>query len=261
MTDPVDEPARKPASGNIKTLEKGLAILDEIIDSSTPLKLSDIIRRFDIDRASAFRFLQTLESKGFLRKDAVTKEYDVGGRLYYWASRLREKTRLISSFHERLQELADSIQQTAHLGLLINNRVLLADFALSTSLVTIRHQIGAFEPMHASAAGKAILAFLPQEQQDQIIEGLNLVAFTKNTITSKDALRIDLALTRERGYAIDASELHEGLTCIARPMFNDRREAVASVGVTSVTALISSEPGRFEKIITALKAIDDQIVE
>lgn len=261
MTDPVDEPARKPASGNIKTLEKGLAILDEIIDSSTPLKLSDIIRRFDIDRASAFRFLQTLESKGFLRKDAVTKEYDVGGRLYYWASRLREKTRLISSFHDRLQELADSIQQTAHLGLLINNRVLLADFALSTSLVTIRHQIGAFEPMHASAAGKAILAFLPQEQQDQIIEGLNLVAFTKNTITSKDALRIDLALTRERGYAIDASELHEGLTCIARPMFNDRREAVASVGVTSVTALISSEPGRFEKIITALKAIDDQIVE
>lgn len=261
MTDPVDEPARKPASGNIKTLEKGLAILDEIIDSSTPLKLSDIIRRFDIDRASAFRFLQTLESKGFLRKDAVTKEYDVGGRLYYWASRLREKTRLISSFHDRLQELADSIQQTAHLGLLINNRVLLADFALSTSLVTIRHQIGAFEPMHASAAGKAILAFLPQEQQDQIIEGLNLVAFTKNTITSKDALRIDLALSRERGYAIDASELHEGLTCIARPMFNDRREAVASVGVTSVTALISAEPGRFEKIITALKAIDDQIVE
>ncbi|MCO5071453.1 MAG: IclR family transcriptional regulator [Rhizobiaceae bacterium] len=261
MNESVEEPARKAAAGNIKTLEKGLAILDEIIDSSTPLKLSDIIRRFDIDRASAFRFLQTLESKGFLRKDAITKEYDVGGRLYYWAARLREKTRLINSFHERLQELADTVQQTAHLGLFINDRVLLADFALSTSLVAIRHKIGAFEPMHSSAAGKAILAFLPQEQQDQIIESLNLVALTRNTIVSKDALRLDLAMTRERGYAIDANETHEGLTCVARPMLNSKGKAVASVGVTSVTALVSGEPGRFEKIIAALKNIDEQILE
>lgn len=261
MNDMAEESAQKAPTGHIKTLEKGLAILDEIIDSSSPLKLSDIIRRFDIDRASAFRFLQTLESKGFLRKDAVTKEYDVGGRLYYWAARLREKTRLISSFHDRLQELADSIQQTAHMGLFVNNRVLLADFALSSSLVTIRHKIGAFEPLYSSAAGKAILAFLPQKLQDEIIENINFVQLTKNTIMDKNALRIDLALTRERGYAIDASETHEGLTCVARPMFNAENFPVASVGITSVTALVSAEPGRFEKIIKALKNIDDKIVE
>jgi IclR family acetate operon transcriptional repressor len=238
-----------------------LNILDEIIDSSAPLTLADVVRRFDIDRASAFRFLQTLERTGFLRKDSVTKEYDVGGRLFFWASRLREKNRLINTFHESLQDLADIVQQTTHLGLFVKNRVLLADFALSSSLVSIRHKIGSFEPIYSSAAGKAILAFLPQKLQDEIIDNITFEQFTKDTIIAKEPLKIDLALTRERGYAIDANETHEGLTCIARPLFDSSGEPVASIGITVVTALISAQPGRFEKIISALKNVDARIVD
>ncbi len=70
--NPVNE-VESPA-GHIQSLEKGLRILDEIIEAPAPLKLADIVRRFNMDRASAFRFLQTLEHRGFLRKDATTKE-------------------------------------------------------------------------------------------------------------------------------------------------------------------------------------------
>ncbi|WP_421590570.1 IclR family transcriptional regulator [Shinella sp. M27] len=245
--------------GHIQSLEKGLRILDEIIESPGPLKLSDIIRRFDMDRASAFRFLQTLEHAGFLRKDATTKEYDVGGRVYYWASRLREKTRIIDSFHEQLQRLASITRQTTHLGLFVNDRVLLADFALSDSIISIRHVIGVLEPLYSSAVGKAILAFLPQEQRESLIKNLEFVQHTKSTITNADDLRINLTVTRQRGYAIDANETHEGLTCVARPIFNTDGVPVASIGITCVTALVSADPGKFEHIIESIQAIGSEL--
>ncbi len=255
--NPVNE-VESPA-GHIQSLEKGLRILDEIIEAPAPLKLADIVRRFNMDRASAFRFLQTLEHRGFLRKDATTKEYDVGGRIYYWASRLREKTRLIDSFHEQLQRLASITQQTTHLGLFVNDRVLLADFALSDSIISIRHCIGVLEPLYSSAVGKAVLAFLPVERREALINNIEFVRLTGNTIMNADALRIDLAITRDRGYAIDANETHEGLTCIARPIFGKDGVPVASIGITCVTALVSSEPGRFEHLIQSIQAMGSEI--
>ena len=254
---PVNE-VESPA-GHIQSLEKGLRILDEIIEAPAPLKLADIVRRFNMDRASAFRFLQTLEHRGFLRKDATTKEYDVGGRIYYWASRLREKTRLIDSFHEQLQRLASITQQTTHLGLFVNDRVLLADFALSDSIISIRHCIGVLEPLYSSAVGKAVLAFLPPERREALIDNIEFVRLTNSTITNADALRIDLAITRDRGYAIDANETHEGLTCIARPIFGKNNIPVASIGITCVTALVSAEPGRFEHLIQSIQAMGNEI--
>lgn len=249
----------KTPAGHIQSLEKGLRILDEIIEAPAPLKLADIVRRFDMDRASAFRFLQTLEHRGFLRKDPTTKEYDVGGRIYYWASRLREKTRLIDSFHEQLQRLASITQQTTHLGLFVNDRVLLADFALSESIISIRHDIGVLEPLHSSAVGKAVLAFLPHERREALIDNIDFARFTNSTITNADALRIDLAVTRDRGYAIDANETHEGLSCIARPIFNAEKIPVASIGIACVTALVGAEPGKFEHLIRSIQAIGEEI--
>lgn len=247
------------APGHIQSLEKGLRILDEIVESPGPLKLSDIIRRFDMDRASAFRFLQTLEHAGFLRKDAATKEYDVGGRLYYWASRLREKTRIIDTFHAHLERLAAITRQTAHLGLFVNDRVLLADFAHSDSIISIRHVVGVLEPLYSAAVGKAILAFLPHEQRENLINNIDFVQHTKNTITNSADLRINLALTRQRGYAIDANETHEGLTCVARPIFDANGLPIASIGITCVTALVSADPGKFEYIIESIQAIGAEL--
>ena len=245
--------------GHIQSLEKGLRILDEFIEAPAPLKLADIVRKFGMDRASAFRFLQTLEHRGFLRKDNETKGYEVGGRVYYWASRLREKTRLIDSFHEHLQRLASMTGQTTHLGLFVNDRVLLADFALSDSIVSIRHCIGVLEPLHCSAVGKAVLAFLPQDRREELIAKLDFKKFTDNTITSADALRINLSLTRDRGYSIDANETHEGLTCIARPIFDRDGIPVASIGLTCITAMAGAQSDRFEMLVKAVQSIGEEI--
>lgn len=252
------EPPREQPTGNIQSLEKGLRILDEIIQAPAPVKLSDIVRRFDMDRASAFRFLQTLEYQGFLRKDKVTKEYDVSGRIYYWASRLREKSRLIETFHGHLQRLAGITGQTAHLGLFVYDRVLLADFAFSDSMVAIHHRIGGLEPLYCAAVGKAVLAHLPEERRESLIRDTQFIRFTRKTITDANSLRKDLARTRERGFAIDDNESHEDLSCVARAVLDSNQLPIASIGITCVTALVNAQLGRFEKIARAVVEMADE---
>jgi DNA-binding IclR family transcriptional regulator len=251
--------ASEQSTGNIQSLEKGLKILDAIIEAAAPVTLTDIVRRFEMDRASAFRFLQTLEQRGYLRKNAETKEYDVGGRVYYWASRLREKTSLIDSFHGHLQRLAAMTGQTAHLGMFVNDRVLLADFASSDSVIAIQHQIGGLEPLYCSAVGKAVLAALPEGRREELIEKASFVPLTSKTITNAQALREDLALTRERGFAIDDSETHDALSCVARAILGPDRMPIGSVGITCVTALVNSQLGRFDKIARAVVSTADEV--
>lgn len=246
-------------SGHIQSLEKGLRILDEIVSAPAPVKLAEIIKRFDMDKASAFRFLQTLEYRGFLRKNAETKEYEVGGRLYYWASQLRQKTRIIDAYHGQLERLANLTQQTAHLGLLVNDRVLLADFAHSNSIVSIQHSIGGVEPVHASAAAKAIVAFLPKEKRDRMVEAIEFTKFTDRTITTRAELLMDFEMCRERGYAVDAGESYGGLHCVARPIFDGQGEPVASLGISTITALVGSDSDHFRRITSALELIAGEI--
>lgn len=252
-------PRNEQPTGNIQSLEKGLRILDEIIEAPASVKLADIVRRFDMDRASAFRFLQTLEYQGFLRKDEVTKEYDVGARIYYWASRLREKTRLIDTYHGHLERLAGITGQTAHLGLFVYNRVLLADFAFSDSLVRIHHRIGGLEPLYCAAVGKAILAFLPEQRREELIKDIQFVPFTRKTITDASSLRKDLVRIRDRGFAIDDNEQHEDLSCVARAVLDADQMPIASIGITCVTALVNAQLGRFEKIARAVVEMADEV--
>jgi DNA-binding IclR family transcriptional regulator len=251
-------PGEQP-TGNIQSLEKGLRILDEIIEAPAPVKLSDIVRRFDMDRASAFRFLQTLEYQGCLRKDKVTKEYDVSGRIYYWASRLREKTRLIDTFHGHLERLAGITAQTAHLGLFVYDRVLLADFAFSNSMVAIHHRIGGLEPLYCAAVGKAVLAALPEERREALIKDIQFIPFTRKTITDANSLRRELARTRERGFAIDNNESHEDLSCVARAVLDPDQMPIASIGITCVTALVNAQLGRFEKLARSVVEMADEV--
>nr|WP_274705616.1 IclR family transcriptional regulator [Salipiger pentaromativorans] len=248
-------------SGHIQSLAKGLTILDEIIAAPAPVKLAHIIKALEMDKASAFRFLQTLENMGFIRKDADTKEYEPGGRLYYWASQLRNKTRIIDTFHGHLERLAAMTQQTAHLGLLLNDRVLLADFATSNSIVAIQHTIGGIEPLHSSAAAKAILAHLPVELQDQLIEKIEFTKHTPRTIENETDLRMDLNMTRERGYAVDAGESYGGLYCVARPVFDENGLPFASIGISTISALVGSDSEKFHNIVKAIESVSAEITE
>ena len=93
--------------------------------------------------------------------------------------------------------------------------------------------------MHASGIGKALLAYMDEDRLDRLLAKTELRAFTDRSITSPDALKEDLAMVRAQGFSIDNEEKNMGMRCIAAPVFDINREAVAGISVSGPTSRVS----------------------
>ena len=112
-------------------------------------------------------------------------------------------------------------------------------------------------PIHASGIGKALLAYHPPEAVERIVREQGLAAFTARTITDRAALEAELAAIRERGWAVDDGERTEGMRCIAAPIFNEFREAIAGVSVSGPTVRMERTGG--ETLGARVRAAADRI--
>jgi DNA-binding IclR family transcriptional regulator len=95
--------------------------------------------------------------------------------------------------------------------------------------------------LHSTASGKAILAFLPDEEAEGLLSDLYLVASTGTTIVTVEALREELRRTRDRGYAVDDMENVPGLRCIAVPVFGPSERVLGAVSVSAPALRFTEE--------------------
>ena len=91
--------------------------------------------------------------------------------------------------------------------------------------------IGTRSGAHCTAFGKALLAFLPDEERDQLIKGGSIKPCTVKSISSRKALYKELELIRERGYSVDDEEFCEGIRCVGAPILEDRGKAIAGLAL------------------------------
>jgi DNA-binding IclR family transcriptional regulator len=96
-------------------------------------------------------------------------------------------------------------------------------------------QIGNRAPLHCTGVGKAVLAFLPEEQREALLNGGDLQRYTDNTLTDPDVLRAHLAQIRAQGFAIDNGEHEEHVRCIAAPLFARTGQVVGAISIAAVS--------------------------
>jgi IclR family acetate operon transcriptional repressor len=240
--------------GPIQTLDRGLRILDALIVSGRPLRLRDLAHQLGLDKASAFRFLATLERFGLVTKDSRTKAYGIGSRLIAWLATQKPAVQLIEVVRPHLVRLVEETEESGHLAVLGGDQALLVDYVPSRSLVTIKNRIGVYEPLYCTAVGKALLAFLPADARRELIGRLRFQRFTDRTVRDGAALERELAQVRTAGVAVDRGEYHEFVTCIAAPVMDVRRQPIASVGISTVTPLLDRDPRRLGAVTAAVKA-------
>ncbi len=105
-------------------------------------------------------------------------------------------------------------------------------------------------PLHATAGGKAILAYLSEEEREMVIEEYGLPAVTEKTITDREALESELQSISDRRVAFDREECASGYQCVGSPIVDSSNRAI---GAVSVTGSIQEMTGkRFEEDITGL---------
>jgi DNA-binding IclR family transcriptional regulator len=125
--------------------------------------------------------------------------------------------------------------------------------------VDLNTYVGLPTHLHTTALGKAILAYLPADRVDEIVDRRGLPAETERTVTDREALADRLAAVRERGYAIDDGEILDGVRCVAAPVRTSDGDILGSISVSAPTSRMGQE--RFETEIPNLVLSAANVIE
>ncbi len=224
----------------VAALKRGLAILDCFISSGgKPLSISEVARSVGIHRATAFRFLATLEASGFIELSERPGCYRLSSKRYPASHEATSSAAIFLFSVPILKELTIETGETADLGILYKGDVVLAQVVEGPQMVTVRPKVGDIRPAHATSLGKILLASLSEEALEEWLSTHKLEMITPNTIVSPQRLRAQLAEVRRCGYAVDEQEYELGLSCVAAPVRDANGATVAAVTVSGPSSRIN----------------------
>ncbi|GAA5174389.1 IclR family transcriptional regulator [Modicisalibacter zincidurans] len=211
-----NEPSRPAQVQGAAAVTKGLRLLQVIPELGEAASARAIQQRLEMPRPTVYRLLNTLEQEGFIERNPLGGEYVLGREILRLARQSMTQGSLQARFRPTLQAIGKATGETVHLGVPYGCHMTFIDKVESTDMVRMASYVGMPIPMHSTSVGKAYLAALGDAECEQYLEKLRLESITERTLTSLDALRDELAITRERGYAIDDEENEQGIICFGR---------------------------------------------
>ncbi len=244
-----DVPARKrgrpPTAGSepggeVQSLDRAISILD-VLASADGLPLSEVGRRVSLPTSTLHRLVTTLEKRELVKHDAQSGLWSVGVGLFRMGSSYLRTRKLPEIGLPILRQLNASLNETVNLSLLEGREVVCVAQVESHEPVRAFFRLGARMPVHASGAGKALLAASAERQQDEWLESLDLKRFTDRTYTKMAGLRADLQRTAQRGFAVDDEEHAVGMRCAAAVIFNEYANPVGAVSISAPTIRLPLE--------------------
>ncbi|PYT77396.1 MAG: hypothetical protein DMG40_23655 [Acidobacteria bacterium] len=228
---------RRRQAQPVGTLSKTLKILELICDSPKGLRLKEISEKTGFNKSTAYRFLAHLEREGYLVRNG-SQSYVLGIRFMEMAARGHWVEGLRSIAWPFLLDLQRLTSETVNLALLDVDAVLYLEVLESPHAFRLVSRPGMKRPLHCTALGKALLAFLSEPERERLLNSLALERQTAKTITTRAGLRKEIATIRERGYAIDDEEVNVGARCVAVPVLDSRERAIASISLAAPVSRI-----------------------
>ncbi len=220
----------EPRASAIQSVERALQALAAFSVEQPELTVGEIARRLGVHKSTASRLLATLEAAGFVRQEERSGRYRLGLRLLAVAGVLLAQLDLRHIAQPVLHRLAEESQETANLAVWDPPDAVNVAQVASPQPIQYVGWVGRRTPAHASATGKALLAFQPAAVIEQVLRA-PLQRYTARTITDAALLRAELEQVRRRGYAVAHEELQAGLTAVAAPIreADGRVQAVLSL--------------------------------
>lgn len=248
--------AAAPARGGIQSLERAAALLDAVAASGPAgIGLADLSERVGLHTSTAFHLVKTLESLGFLTRRGDSKRYRIGSRLFVLAAGALDESALLTLGTPILERLSQTTGEAAHLAVRSNAEIVIVARTAAAGMLQLSERSGVVRPAHATAIGKMLLAECSDADLDRLLAGLEMPAFTPNTLTDPTRLRAEIAAIRAEGVAHDRQELDLEVRCIAVPVRDFAGRCVAAMGLSAPVWRL--EPARLEALIGDLRQAAD----
>lgn len=239
------------------TVKKALSILPILAAEKGGLGMMDLAKKIGLNRSTVYRLVSALLESGFVRQNPATQKYSLGLKIVELAGRMLSEMEVREVARLHLQKLTQLTNETTHLGILNKDgargyEVIYIDKIDGPEAIGLLTSVGKTFPAYVTAMGKALMAYLPDEELDEALDRQKFEARTKNTITDKQAFRDHLKVVRSLGYAIDNEENRLNARCIGAPVFDVAGKAVAAVSISGPVFRMTSK--RLNTLSKPLKA-------
>jgi len=214
----------------IQSVDRAVRILKALGEHPGRLGLADLSERVGLAKTTVHGLLRTLQEHGLVEQHLDTDKYQLGPELLQLGNSYLDLSELRSRSLAWSELLATRVGEAVRVGVPHRDGVLVVHHVFRPDASLQLLEVGALLPLHATALGKALLAYLDGDAVDDVI-AVGLAKLTGHTHVTAAAIRRDLAKVREQGYAVEREEALLGEGGVAAPIFDRTTVVVGAVGI------------------------------
>lgn len=247
--------------GSVQSVDRALGLLEALARAGGGASLTDLADETRLNISTCHHLLATLSKWGYVAKVPGSRSYALGARVLHLSQSFLRQVDLPRRAQPVLDELGRVTGETVHLSVLQGDSVVTVAKCESRHPVRVdTGPVGGAEAPHATATGKAMLAWLPEEQMRRILSASGMVRFTPATIVDQDALIEELRHVRRNGFAIDREEYQPGVTCLGAAVRDQAGAVIGSLSASAPTFRASEahQDTMREAVMTAARTLSAQ---
>jgi len=243
--------ARKEKSEYIiQAVSHALDLLEQFHDDVDELGVTELSKRLKLHKNNVFRLLATLESRGYIEQNKATENYRLGLKALELGQTFIKQMGLLRQAKPILEKMAGDCNETCYVAIFKEAHIVYLDMVETDMTVRVVSRVGSRLPSYCTAAGKVHLAFMSEDEINEILPEEELKTYTKTTVATRKALKEELKTIAEQGYSIDREELDLGVHCVAAPIRDYTRRIVGAISVSGPSMRLGEE--RIEKELIPL---------
>ena len=223
----------------VQSLDRGLSIFKVFGEQTPRLTLTEVAELTGFTRATARRFLLTLELLNYVGRS---------GRYFYLKPRVLElgyaylsSFNLVSIAQGHLEELADELRESCSASVLEGENVIYVCRAASKRIMTINLAVGTQLPAYATSMGRVLLSSLSESALKKYFENAHIEKLTSKTTTDEKELRAIISKVKQQGYSIVSEELEDGVQSVSLPIKGKDGQVIAAANVSAHSSRVSEE--------------------
>jgi DNA-binding IclR family transcriptional regulator len=217
-------------SPSVQSVDRAISVM-ELLSRRGWSGVTEVARELDIHKSTAYRLLTTLRDRGLVEQDAATEKYRLGFGLVLLARSASADLNILRCAEPVCEHLSELTKETVTIAVLEDDDAVVIHQSISRASALNVDWTGRHTPLHATAAGKIFLSYMPEDQLLRVLKG-PLEHFTENTIVEPASLLDHTGRIPDEGYGYTVEELEVGLNAVGTPI---RRADGAVVGAVSVS--------------------------
>jgi len=245
----------------VKSADRVIQIFEIVSSNDIGMTHAEISKALSIPKGSLTHLLSNLVEREYLTYDKVKRLYTLGPRLLILTGRYLSKMDIVRVSRPAIRELVMEINEDTELAIMKGDEIMFVYKEECSHPLKYSIEIGDRAPMYATGAGKAILAYLSNDEVLGYLSRIELVPMTQNTITEQNRLLAELEDVRKHRVAYSREEFQHGISAIAAPIFNFHGNVVGSITVTLPSIRFTSEQKSFiePRVISTSNKISKQL--